>query len=139
MKIATPLDAEEKELKYAACPHSAWTTFSIFLVKCVSWTQIIENFFFLRWCKTSLLFRWSLVPKPWVFSDTELCKVVEEFKGVKNELDELPHHQEGRASQRRFLCHVRDLIDVILMNGNPFEEQLRGLVSLADRVCESSV
>ena len=38
----------------------------------------------------------------------ELRRVVKEFEGVQNELDELPHHQEGRASQRRFLCHVSD-------------------------------
>ena len=69
----------------------------------------------------------------------ELCRVLEEFEGVQNEFDELPHHQDGIASQRRFLCHVRDLINVILMDGNPFEEQLRGLVSLGDKVCESPV
>ena len=68
----------------------------------------------------------------WMVAGPELCRVVEEFEGVQNELDKLPHHEEGRASQRRFLCHVRDLIDVILMNGNPFEEQLRGLVFLDD-------
>ena len=60
----------------------------------------------------------------------ELCRVVEEF---------LPHHQEGHASQRRFLCNVRDLINIILMNVNPFGEQLRGLVSLEDKVCESPI
>ena len=69
----------------------------------------------------------------------ELSRVVKEFEEVQNELDELPHHQEGHASQRRLLCHVRDLIDVILMNDNPFEEQLRGLVSLDDKVCESPI
>ena len=67
----------------------------------------------------------------------ELSRVVKEFEGVQNELDELPHHQESSASQRRFLCHVRDLIDVSVMNGDLFEEQLRGLVSLGDKVCES--
>ena len=41
------------------------------------------------------------------------------------------HRQEVRASQRRFLCHVRDLIDVIRINDNPFEEGLRGLVPWA--------
>ena len=51
----------------------------------------------------------------------ELCRVVEEFEEVQNELS---HQQEGRTSQRRFLCHIRDLIDGIIMNGNPFEEQL---------------
>ena len=69
----------------------------------------------------------------------ELCRVVEEFEGFPNELDELPHHQEGHASQRRFLCNVRDLINIILMNVNPFGEQLRGLVSLEDKVCESPI
>ena len=75
----------------------------------------------------------------WMVAGPELCRVVEEFEGVLNELDELPHHQEGRASQTRFLSRVRDLFDVILMNGNPFEEQLRGLVTLGDKVCESPV
>ena len=51
----------------------------------------------------------------------------------------MPHHQEGIASQRRFLCHVSNLIDVILMDGKPFEEHLRGLVSLGNEVCESPV
>ena len=73
----------------------------------------------------------------WMVAGPELCRVVDEFEGVQNELDELPHNQQGRAAQRRFLCHVRDLIDVILMNGNPFEEKLRGLVSVGDKVCES--
>ena len=75
----------------------------------------------------------------WIIAGPELCRVVEEFEGVQNEFDELPHHQEGIASQRRFLCHIRDLIDVIFMDGNPFEEQLRGLASLGDEVCESPV
>ena len=75
----------------------------------------------------------------WIIAGPELCRVVEEFEGVQNEFDELPHHQEGIALQRRFLCHIRDLIDVILMDGNPFAEQLRGLVSLGDEVCESPV
>ena len=60
----------------------------------------------------------------WIVTVPELCRVVEEFEGVQNELDELSHQQEGLTSQRRFLCHIRDLIDGILMNGNPFEEQL---------------
>ena len=68
----------------------------------------------------------------WIIAGPELCRVVEAFEEVQNEFDELPHHQECKASQRRFLCHVRDLIDVILMDGNPFEEQLRGLVFLGD-------
>ena len=74
----------------------------------------------------------------WMVAGPELCRIVEEFE-VLNELCELPHHQEGRASQTRFLSHVRDLFDVILMNGNPFEEHLRGQVSLGDKVCESPV
>ena len=27
----------------------------------------------------------------------ELCRAVKEFEGVQNKLDELPHHEEGRA------------------------------------------
>ena len=80
--------------------------------------------------KSSMLERWMV-------AGPELCRVVDEFEGVQNELGELPHHQEGRTSRRRFLSHVRDLMNVILMNGNLFEEQLRGLVSLGDKVCES--
>ena len=75
----------------------------------------------------------------WVIASPELCRVVEEFEGVQKQFNELPHHQEGIASQRRFLCHIRDSIDVILKDGNPSEEQLRGLVSLGDEVCESPV
>ena len=73
----------------------------------------------------------------WMVAGPELCRKVEEFEEVQNELGELPHHQEGRASRRRFLSHVIYLINIILMNGNPFEEQLRGLVCLWDKVCES--
>ena len=75
----------------------------------------------------------------WMVAGPELGRVVEEFEGIQNELDELPHNQEGRASKHRFLCHVRDLIDAILMNGNQFEEHLRGLAYLDDKVCESPV
>ena len=71
----------------------------------------------------------------WVVAGPEISRVVKEFEGVQNELDELPHHPA--ASQRRLLCHVRGYIDVFLMNGDPFEDQLRGLISLGDKVCES--
>ena len=71
----------------------------------------------------------------WMVAGLELSRVVEEFEGVQKEFNELPHQEEGRASQRRFLCPVRDLIDVILMNGDPFKEQLRGLILLDDKVC----
>ena len=49
----------------------------------------------------------------WVVAGPELCRVVKEFEWAQNELDELSHHEEGPASQHRFLCHVRDLMDVI--------------------------
>ena len=39
----------------------------------------------------------------WMVAGPELCRVVEEFEGVQNELNELPHHEEGHASQRQFL------------------------------------
>ena len=73
----------------------------------------------------------------WMVAGPELSRVLEEFEGVQHDLEELPHHEEGAASQRRFLCHVRDLIDVVLMSVNPFEEQLKGLVSLDNKVCEA--
>ena len=31
----------------------------------------------------------------WNIASPELCRVVEEFEGVQNIFDELPHHQEG--------------------------------------------
>ena len=67
----------------------------------------------------------------------ELSRVLEEFEGVQHDLEDLPHHEEGAASQRRFLCHVWDLIDVVLMSVNPFEEKLKGLVSLDNTFCEA--
>ena len=33
----------------------------------------------------------------WMVAGPELSRVVDEFGGVQNELDELPHHQESRA------------------------------------------
>ena len=42
----------------------------------------------------------------WMVAGPELSRVIKEFEGVQNVLDEMPHHQEGRASQCRFLCHV---------------------------------
>ena len=75
----------------------------------------------------------------WVVAGPKLCRVVEKFEGLQNELNDLPYHQEGHSSQLRLLCHVRDLTDVIRMNDNPFEEQLRRLVSMGDKVCDSHV
>ena len=34
----------------------------------------------------------------------ELCRVVEEFEGVQNKLDELPHHEEGLVSLGDKIC-----------------------------------
>ena len=66
--------------------------------------------------------------------------VVEEFTGEQDYDDdiELPHHEEGYASHYRFQGHVKDLIEVLLSSGNPFEEHSGDLVTLDSRVCESA-
>ena len=37
--------------------------------------------------------------------------------------DQRPHHEEGSASQQRFQRQTKDLVGVLLSNGNPFEER----------------
>ena len=70
----------------------------------------------------------------------EISRVVEDFTGVKDNDDDdeqLPHHEEGYASQHRFQRHVKDLIEVLLSKGSPFEEHSEDLVTLDNKVCES--
>ena len=50
--------------------------------------------------------------------------------------DQRPHHEEGSASQQRFRRHTKDLVEVLLSNGNPFEESSRDLVTLDNKVCK---
>jgi len=62
----------------------------------------------------------------WIVTGPEISRVVEDFTGVKDNDDDdeqLPHHEEGyNASQHRFQRHVKDLIEVLLSKGSPFEE-----------------
>lgn len=72
----------------------------------------------------------------WVITGPEISRVVEQFTDVSEVQDvELPHHEEGMASQHRFERHVTDLLDVILSRGNPFEENTTDLVTLDNKVC----
>ena len=74
----------------------------------------------------------------WIVTGPEISHVVEEFTGANDNDDdeELPHHEEGYAFQYRFLRHTKDLMEVLLSNGNPFEEHSGGLVTLDNKVCE---
>ena len=72
----------------------------------------------------------------WVVTGPEISRVVEQFTDVDDDYDqELPHHEEGGASQQRFRHHVRDPLDVLLCRGNPFEENSADLVTLDNKVC----
>ena len=76
----------------------------------------------------------------WIVTGPEISRVVEEFTGVNDNDDdeELPHYEEGHASQHRFQSHARDLTEVLLSKGNPFEEDSTDLVTLDNKVCESA-
>ena len=75
----------------------------------------------------------------WVVTGPEISRVVEEFTGVNDDDDEeLPHHEEGYASQHRFQRHAKDLMELLLSKGNPFEEDSYDLVTLVNKVCESA-
>lgn len=76
----------------------------------------------------------------WIMTGPEISRVVEEFTGEndKDDEEELPHHEEGYASQQRFVRHVKDLLEELLSNGNPFEEHSEDLVTLDNKVCESA-
>lgn len=73
----------------------------------------------------------------WVATAPEISRVVEEFTAVDVTDSDLPHHEEGITSQIRFQHHVRDLIDVLLVKVNPFEEDSKDLVTLENKVCQS--
>ena len=74
----------------------------------------------------------------WIVTGPEISRVVEEFTGVNDDDDEeLPHNEEGYASQHRFQSHAKDLMELLLGKGNPFEEDSYDLVTLVNKVCES--
>ena len=56
----------------------------------------------------------------WIVTGPESSRVVEEFTGehVYDDDIELPHHEEGYASQYRFQCIVKDMMEVLLSSGN---------------------
>ena len=74
----------------------------------------------------------------WVATAPEISRVVEEFTAVDVTDSNLPHHEEGTTSQIRFKHHTKDFIDVLLIKGNPFEEESKDLlVTLENKVCQS--
>jgi len=59
----------------------------------------------------------------WNVTGPEISRVVEQFAKADNDSydnEELPHHEEGGASQDHFRHHVADLLFVLLGRGNPF-------------------
>ena len=73
----------------------------------------------------------------WVVTGLEISRVVEQFTDLNgDDYDlELPHHEEGGASQQRFWRHVTDLLTVRLSRGNLFEENSADRVTLVNKVC----
>ncbi len=49
----------------------------------------------------------------WIVTGPAISRVVDEFTGANDNDDdeELPHHEEGYASQHRFLRHAKDLME----------------------------
>ncbi|CAL8290190.1 unnamed protein product [Arctogadus glacialis] len=76
----------------------------------------------------------------WIVTGPEISRVLEEFTTVNDSDDSewRPHHEEGSASQQRFQRHTKDLMELLLSNGNPFEESSKDLVTLDNKVCESA-
>jgi len=76
----------------------------------------------------------------WILTGSEISRVVGEFNGEHdhNDDEELPHHEEGYESQHHFQRHVKDLMEVLMSKGNPFEEDSKDLVTLDNQVCESA-
>ena len=67
----------------------------------------------------------------------ELARMVAEFERVEEEHipnhTRNPHHEQSRASQVRFTCHVQSLVSTIEELGNPFEEKGMDLISLVSK------
>ena len=67
----------------------------------------------------------------WMVSGPELARLVKEFENSdKDQHNQLPHHKQSHASQRRFKNHVSTLVSTKEELGNPFEETSEDLVSL---------
>jgi hypothetical protein len=76
----------------------------------------------------------------WIVTDPEISPVLEEYTTVNDSDDSesRPHHEEGSASKQRFQRHTKDLMELFLSNGNPFEESSKDLVTLDNNLCESA-
>ena len=70
----------------------------------------------------------------WMLAGPELARMVAEFERVEEERipnqTRNPHHEQSRASQVRFTCHVQSLVSTIEELGNPFGEEIIDLISL---------
>ena len=68
---------------------------------------------------------------------------MEDFECVNDDNDTdsdyLPHHEEGQSSQSGYHQHVSNVIDVILKDGNPFEETSNKSMSLDNKESEAVV
>ena len=73
----------------------------------------------------------------WMVAGPELARMVAEFERVEEEhipnQTRNPHHEQSRASQVRFTCHVQSLVSTIEELGNPFEEESMDLISLVSK------
>ena len=73
----------------------------------------------------------------WMVAGPELARMVAEFERVEEEhlpnQTRNPHHEQSRASQVRFTCHVQSLVSTIEELGNPFEEESIDLISLVSK------
>jgi hypothetical protein len=71
----------------------------------------------------------------WIITGPEISRFIEEFTEAIDTADgELPHHEEGYASQQRFQSHVRDLTELLMGRLNPFEEASGDLIMLDNQV-----
>ena len=74
----------------------------------------------------------------WILTGPVISRVLDAFTetiDVEVEDTVFPHHEEGQASQERFRCHFKDLLDVLVNRGNPFENYTDELVTLDNKVC----
>jgi len=72
----------------------------------------------------------------WLGTGPEINHVV--GSNDNDNYEELPLLEEGYASQHRFLRHSKDLMEVSLSIGNPFEEHSGDLFTLDNKVRESA-
>jgi len=77
----------------------------------------------------------------WMVSGPRISSLIEEFEKksfLKDEKDGgAKHHEDNNAFEKRFLTHVKEMINVFTENGNPFEET--DLVSIGSSKVIASV